>query len=71
MKSNLSCFSRYLSGIIPTLVGVIPYGAIAFTVNETGKKFMSRDTNAEPTTLQKLLCGALAGNLYEFLLIFV
>ena len=48
-------------GLTPTLLGVIPYGAIAFTVNEAGKKFVVKVTKEEPLTWHKLLCGALAG----------
>jgi Mitochondrial carrier protein len=51
-------------GITPTLLGVIPYGAIAFTVNETGKKFVKKVTGNEPVTWHKLICGAFAGKLH-------
>lgn len=48
-------------GLTPTLLGVIPYGAIAFTVHEAGKKFVVKVTGQEPLTWHKLVCGALAG----------
>ena len=48
-------------GIVPTLIGVIPYGGIAFTTNAAGKRFVRDTTQAEPKTWHKLVCGAIAG----------
>ena len=48
-------------GIVPTLIGVIPYGGIAFTTNAAGKRFVRETTQEEPKTWHKLVCGAVAG----------
>ena len=48
-------------GILPTLIGVIPYGGIAFATNAAGKRFVRETTNADPTMWHKLMCGAVAG----------
>ena len=48
-------------GIVPTLMGVIPYGGIAFTTNAAGKRFVRDTTQAEPKTWHKFVCGAVAG----------
>lgn len=48
-------------GITPTLLGILPYAGIAFTINDKANHQIHRLTGHEPTTLQKLGCGAFAG----------
>jgi len=48
-------------GITPTLAGMIPYAGIAFTINEQGKKRITRVHNRDPTTIERMLIGGLAG----------
>ena len=48
-------------GITPTLLGMLPYSGIAFTINEQAKRQITHITNREPTTIERLLCGGLSG----------
>jgi solute carrier family 25, member 42 len=48
-------------GITPTLLGVFPYAGIAFALNEQAKRRITNLTGHEPTTFEKLQCGALSG----------
>lgn len=48
-------------GITPTLLGILPYSGIAFTINEQGKRQIQHMTGREPTTVEKMQCGALSG----------
>lgn len=48
-------------GVTATLLGVIPYGAIAFSINERGKATVRAFTGKEPEVYQKLAVGAVAG----------
>jgi hypothetical protein len=48
-------------GVTATLLGVIPYGAIAFSINERGKAAVRALTGKEPQVYQKLAVGAVAG----------
>jgi len=48
-------------GITPTMLGILPYAGIAFTLNEQGKRKIQNMTGREPTTGDKMQCGALSG----------
>ena len=48
-------------GITPTLLGMLPYSGIAFTINEQAKRQITHITHREPTTIERLLCGGLSG----------
>lgn len=48
-------------GITPTLLGMLPYSGIAFTINEQAKRQITHITNREPTTIERLSCGGLSG----------
>jgi hypothetical protein len=54
-------FLSLYRGITPTLLGILPYAGIAFTINDKANHQIYRLTGHEPTTLQKLGCGAFAG----------
>jgi len=51
----------FYRGIAPTLLGIVPYVGINFMAYETLKLFIKRRVNPEPTTVQLLMCGGLAG----------
>lgn len=48
-------------GITPTMLGIMPYSGIAFTINEQSKNKIRINTDREPTTIEKLQCGAISG----------
>lgn len=48
-------------GITPTLLGILPYSGIAFTINEQTKRRIHHATGREPTTVERMQCGALSG----------
>lgn len=48
-------------GITPTIIGIIPYSGIAFTLNEQGKREIIHQTGRDLTTIERMVCGALAG----------
>ena len=48
-------------GINPTLLGILPYSGVAFTINEQAKRKITSFTGRDPTTLERMQCGALAG----------
>jgi solute carrier family 25 protein 42 len=48
-------------GITPTMLGILPYAGIAFTLNEQSKLKVRKLTGREPTTVEKMQCGALSG----------
>ena len=54
-------FKGLYRGISPTLLGILPYSGVAFTINEQAKKKISVVTGREPTTIERMQCGALAG----------
>lgn len=43
------------------MLGILPYAGIAFTLNEQGKRKILNMTGREPTTVQKMQCGAISG----------
>ncbi|CAM9293019.1 unnamed protein product, partial [Phaeothamnion confervicola] len=47
-------------GVTPSLMGVIPYAGIAFSINEWAKHEVRVVSGTEPTTLHKLGIGAFA-----------
>lgn len=48
-------------GITPTLLGILPYSGTAFMINEQAKREITHITQREPTTIERLQCGALSG----------
>eukprot|EP00985_Skeletonema_marinoi_P027343 scaffold22322_cov71-Skeletonema_marinoi.AAC.1 len=48
-------------GITPTVLGILPYSGTAFTINEQAKLKITRIMHREPTTIERLQCGALSG----------
>ncbi|KAL3802504.1 hypothetical protein HJC23_012523 [Cyclotella cryptica] len=54
-------FTGLYRGITPTLLGILPYSGIAFTINEQAKRQITHICHREPTTMEKMLCGALSG----------
>jgi len=48
-------------GITPTLLGILPYSGVAFTINEQAKRQIIHITGRDPTTIERMQCGALAG----------
>lgn len=48
-------------GITPTMLGILPYSSIAFTINEQSKNKIRRRSRREPTTTEKMVCGGVAG----------
>ena len=48
-------------GITPTLLGILPYSGTAFMINEQAKLRISHIMQREPTTIERLQCGALSG----------
>ena len=43
------------------MLGILPYAGIAFTLNEQGKRKILNMTGREPTTVQRMQCGAISG----------
>jgi len=43
------------------MLGILPYAGIAFTLNEQAKRRIQNLTGHEPTTIEKIECGALSG----------
>ena len=54
-------------GITPTVLGILPYSGMAFTINEQAKRQVTYVTGRDPTTVEKLQCGALSGLLAQTL----
>jgi len=48
-------------GITPTILGILPYSGVAFTINEQAKRQITHITGRDPTTIERLQCGALSG----------
>ena len=48
-------------GITPTILGILPYSGLAFTINEQAKRRITNIMQREPTTIERLQCGALSG----------
>lgn len=48
-------------GITPTLMGILPYSGIAFTINEQTKRQIYHITGRDPSTVERMQCGALSG----------
>uniref|UniRef100_A0A7S2HJZ8 Mitochondrial carrier protein n=1 Tax=Helicotheca tamesis TaxID=374047 RepID=A0A7S2HJZ8_9STRA len=42
-------------------MGILPYSGIAFTINEQAKREIQHLCKREPTTVERMQCGALAG----------
>mmetsp|Transcript_24077 Transcript_24077/g.58142 ORF Transcript_24077/g.58142 Transcript_24077/m.58142 type:complete len:529 (-) Transcript_24077:397-1983(-) len=54
-------FPGLYRGITPTMLGIMPYSGVAFTINEQAKRRISHIAGRDPTTVEKLQCGALSG----------
>ncbi|CAM9674896.1 unnamed protein product, partial [Hapterophycus canaliculatus] len=54
-------FKALYRGVTPSLLGIIPYAGIAFSINEQAKHEVLILTGKEPGTFHKLGIGALAG----------
>lgn len=61
MLSTLQGMKGLYRGIAPTLLGILPYSGVAFTINEQAKKQIAQVTGREPTMIERMQCGALAG----------
>ena len=48
-------------GITPTILGILPYSGVAFTINEQAKRQITHIMHRDPTTIERLQCGALSG----------
>jgi len=48
-------------GITPTILGILPYSGVAFTINEQAKRQITHIMQRDPTTIERLQCGALSG----------
>lgn len=48
-------------GISPTLLGMLPYAGVAFTINERAKRQIYNMYKREPLVFEKMVCGGLAG----------
>lgn len=48
-------------GITPTVLGILPYSGIAFSMNEQGKKRIQNMTGRDLTTIERMQCGAISG----------
>eukprot|EP00527_Entomoneis_sp_CCMP2396_P000357 CAMPEP_0198142786 /NCGR_PEP_ID=MMETSP1443-20131203/5480_1 /TAXON_ID=186043 /ORGANISM="Entomoneis sp., Strain CCMP2396" /LENGTH=471 /DNA_ID=CAMNT_0043805877 /DNA_START=230 /DNA_END=1645 /DNA_ORIENTATION=+ len=48
-------------GISPTLLGILPYSGIAFSLNEQGKRKIQNLTRRDLNTMERMQCGAFAG----------
>jgi Mitochondrial carrier protein len=54
-------FQGLFRGISPTIIGILPYSGIAFTLNEQGKREIIHVTGRDLTTIERMICGAVAG----------
>mmetsp|Transcript_3460 Transcript_3460/g.5010 ORF Transcript_3460/g.5010 Transcript_3460/m.5010 type:complete len:362 (-) Transcript_3460:136-1221(-) len=54
-------FGGLFRGISPTLLGILPYSGIAFTINEQAKRQIYKIKGRDPITIEKVQCGALSG----------
>eukprot|EP00547_Thalassionema_nitzschioides_P007845 CAMPEP_0194209920 /NCGR_PEP_ID=MMETSP0156-20130528/7881_1 /TAXON_ID=33649 /ORGANISM="Thalassionema nitzschioides, Strain L26-B" /LENGTH=325 /DNA_ID=CAMNT_0038937179 /DNA_START=152 /DNA_END=1126 /DNA_ORIENTATION=- len=54
-------FKGLYRGITPTILGILPYAGIAFTLNEQSKRYIQNMTGRETTTIEKMQCGAISG----------
>lgn len=57
----MSIFFVFRRGLAPTIMGIIPYGAISFSTNEVTKQMVTEFTGKPIDTTQSLACGAVAG----------
>jgi len=48
-------------GVFPTVLGIAPYVGLNFMCYETMKSFVRKNINPNPTTIQLLTCGGIAG----------
>lgn len=48
-------------GITPTLLGMLPYAGVAFTINEQAKRQIYDVYKRDPTIFEKMMCGGLSG----------
>ncbi|EEC51868.1 predicted protein, partial [Phaeodactylum tricornutum CCAP 1055/1] len=48
-------------GVVPTLIGILPYSGIAFALNEQAKREVQHMTQRDLTTIERMQCGAFSG----------
>jgi len=48
-------------GLTPTVLGILPYAGVAFSINEQSKSKIRSIFEREPTTIEKMIIGGLAG----------
>lgn len=48
-------------GITPTLMGMLPYAGIAFSINEQAKRQIYKLNHRDPTVVEKMICGGISG----------
>eukprot|EP00586_Coscinodiscus_wailesii_P004110 CAMPEP_0172486450 /NCGR_PEP_ID=MMETSP1066-20121228/15034_1 /TAXON_ID=671091 /ORGANISM="Coscinodiscus wailesii, Strain CCMP2513" /LENGTH=357 /DNA_ID=CAMNT_0013252419 /DNA_START=161 /DNA_END=1231 /DNA_ORIENTATION=+ len=48
-------------GVTPSLIGILPYSGIAFGINDQAKRRIRNARHREPTTVEKMACGGIAG----------
>jgi len=53
--------SGLFRGITPTLLGMLPYAGVAFSINEQAKRHVTKIHDRDPTVVEKMVCGALSG----------
>lgn len=53
--------SALYRGIIPTVAGVAPYVGLNFMVYESVRKYLTPEGDKNPSTMRKLLAGAISG----------
>lgn len=54
-------FVGLFRGLVPTVVGILPYSGIAFAFNEQGKRKIQLLTGRDLTTVERMQCGAFSG----------
>lgn len=54
-------FLGLFRGISPTLLGILPYSGLAFSINEQTKRQIVKINHRDPSTIEKVQCGALSG----------
>jgi len=54
-------FIGLFRGITPTILGILPYAGVAFSINEQGKKSISTFTGRDPSNMERMFCGGVSG----------
>jgi len=53
--------SGLFRGITPTLLGMLPYAGVAFSINEQAKRHLTKIHDRDPTVVEKMICGGVSG----------